>query len=150
MRLGASFRQTMSGTYWLLDAPTDERAISVTIEAFVDDLRGFLRDMKWRVRGTIDAERLASGCELEGAVAFRFVDEQRVSFLFAFIGDDGRRYELSGEKEWSGLAPFESIALLPATLYDERGDELARATLRFDLRSGWARLMKSARLRLSR
>jgi hypothetical protein len=37
---------------------------------------------------------------------------------------------------------------LPATLLDERGQELARATLRFDLRADWAEWVKSFRLRL--
>jgi hypothetical protein len=40
------------------------------------------------------------------------------------------------------------MTLLPATLLDERGEELARATLRFDLRADWVDWMKSFRLRL--
>ena len=40
------------------------------------------------------------------------------------------------------------MTLLPATLFDERGEELGRATLRFDLRADWAEWMKSFRLRM--
>ena len=68
-------------------------------------------------------------------------------YRFAFRGDDGRRYELSGQKEWTGLAPVASMTLLPATLLDERGEELARATLRFDLRADAFDWVKSFRLR---
>lgn len=137
----------MSGTYWLLDAPTDERAIAFAIEASTDDVRAFARDKTWRITGTIDAERLASAKPLEGTIAFKLLDERRVAYGFAFQGDDGRRYELSGQEEWSGISPVGSLTLLPASLYDERGEEIARATLRFDLRSDWAKWIKSFRLR---
>jgi len=146
---GFSFREAMSGSYWLLDAPTEERAIALAMEAYAPDIRRFALDKTCRLRGTLDAERLAAGCALEGSVVFKLLDEGRVPYRMAFTGDDGKRYELSGQKEWSGLAPLESITLLPATLYDQTGAELGRATLRFDLRSDWARWMKSFRILLS-
>jgi hypothetical protein len=138
----------MSGSYWLLDAPTDERALTVSFEATSRDLGGFVRTRIWLLSGTIDAERLASGRAVEGTLAFALIDERRIPYRFAFRGDDGQRYELTGQKEWSGFAPVESMTLLPATLLDERGEELARATLRFDLRADWAEWMKSFRLRM--
>jgi hypothetical protein len=144
-----SYRESMTGNYWRLDAPTDERAITVSFEASARDLVAFARDRTWRLRGTIDAERLASGREMEGTLAFKLFEERRVPYRFTFRGDDGRRYELWGQKEWRGVAPLESMTILPASLYDESGQELARATLRFDL---WADLgwwIRSFRLRLS-
>ena len=36
-----SFRERMSGSYWLLDSPTDERALNVSFEASTRDL-GFI------------------------------------------------------------------------------------------------------------
>jgi hypothetical protein len=145
---GFSFCETMSGSYWLLEQPTEERAIALTIEAYAQDVRRFATDKTWRVRGTLNAERLASERPLEGTLVFRLLDERRLPYRLAFTGDDGMRYELSGQKEWSSLAPFESITLLPATLYDGAGEELGRATLRFDLRADWARWMKSFRIHL--
>jgi hypothetical protein len=150
MRLGFSFRQTMSGSFWLLDAPADDRAIAFTIEAATADVRAFVHDKTWRIAGKIDAERLASGKPLEGTLAFRLLDERRVGYRFTFPGDDSRRYELIGQEEWSGMSPVHSLTLLPASLYDERGEEIARATLRFDLRSDWGKWMKSFRLRWER
>src|SRR5580698_2750326 len=130
-----SYRERMSGSYWLLDAPTDERAIALNFEAKTCELVEFVRTRTWLLAGTIDTEGLASGREVEGTLGFRLIDERRIPYRFAFRGNDGRRYELSGQKEWSGLAPVESMTLLPATLLDEYGAELARATLRFDLRA---------------
>jgi hypothetical protein len=147
MRLGMSFREALSGSFWWLDAPTDERAVTVRFEAQARDLREFLRDKTLSVSGTIDAERLASGRAVEGTVGSRLVDNGRVPYRFAFSGDDGRRYELSGQKEWSGLAPVESLALLPASFYDDRGEEIARATLRFNVQRDWWRWIASLRLR---
>jgi len=145
---GFSFRETMSGSYWRLETPTDERAIAFTIDARAASLRRFARDKTWRITGTVDAEGLATKRPLEGTLAFRLLDERRLPYRFKFTGDDGLGYELSGQKEWSGLAPIESMTLLPASLYDADGAELARATLRFDLRSDLASWMKSFRIHL--
>jgi hypothetical protein len=137
----------MSGNYWLLDAPTEERAIGFTIDAYARSLVEFARNKTWQVTGTIDAECLASGKELEGTVSFKVFSERRMPYRLSFTGDDGRRYALSGQREWSSLAPIDSLTILPAGLYDEGGTEVGRATLRFDVRADWASLMKSLRLR---
>jgi hypothetical protein len=143
-----SFRERMSGSYWLLDAPTQERAITLDFEAVATDVGQFLRTKTWALEGTIDAEGLARGREIEGTLRFVLIQERRLPYRFAFRGDDGCRYELRGQKEWTGLAPVSSMTLLPATLTGERGEELARATLRFDLRADWVEWMRSFRLRL--
>jgi hypothetical protein len=145
---GFSFRETMSGTYWRLDEPTEERPIVVSLEAQTTRFRGFVRDKICTLKGTLDAEGLATARAVEGTLAFRLLDERRLPYRLAFTGDDGRSYELSGQKEWSGLSPIESMTLLPASLYGPDGEELARATLRFDLRSDLASCLKSFRLHL--
>jgi hypothetical protein len=145
---GFSFRETMSGSYWRLDAPTDERAIAFTIEARAADLRRFARDKTWRITGAVDVEGLASARPLEGTLAFKLLDERRLPYRFAFEGDDGQRYELSGQKEISPLALLDSMTVLPASLYDARGEEIGRATLRFDARRDLGRWMKSFRVHI--
>jgi hypothetical protein len=143
-----SFRETMTGSYWRLDAPVDECALTLRYEARAGVLGDFLRHRTWSLSGTIDAERLASSRPVEGTLGFGRIEERRFPYRFAFEGDDGRRYELMGQKEWSHLAPVESLILLPATLSDDRGEEIARATLRFDLRADWAEWLRSIRLHL--
>jgi hypothetical protein len=143
-----SFRERMSGSYWLLDAPTDERALTLSFEAHATEVGDFLRTRTWTLAGTIDAEGLAQGREVEGTLRFALIQERRIPYRFAFRGDDGCRYELCGQKEWTGLAPVTSLTLLPATLVDDRGGEVARATLRFDLRADVVDWVKSFRLRL--
>jgi hypothetical protein len=141
-----SFRQTLTGTYWLLSAPADERAMGFTIDARTHDVRVFARDKTMRVSGTIEAEGLASGRPLEGCLAVKLIDERRVGFRVAFEGDDGRRYELSGQEEWTPLSPVGSLTRLEATLYDDADEEIGRVVLRFDVWSEWKRWLKSFRL----
>lgn len=148
MSPGLSFRYTMSGSYWLLDAPTDERSLDVTFAATAADLRRFAIDKTWLVRGTLTAERLATAKPIEGTLIFRILEEGRIPCRWTFRGDDGRKYELSGQIEWRGVAPIESMTHLPATLYDDAGDELGRATLRFDWRADGMNLVKSFRVHL--
>jgi hypothetical protein len=143
---GFSFEEWLSGSYWRLDAPTEERAIELHLLASADDVADFARTRTWRVEGTVNAEGLSHGAETEGVIVLKLVDERRVLYRLGFRGDDGRSYELSGQKEWSGLAPFDSMTLLAASLYDEGGEEIARATLRFDLRSDAVRWLKSFRI----
>jgi hypothetical protein len=143
-----SYRESMSGNYWLLDAPTEERALSVRYEGRASDVADFVRTRTWSIAGTIDAEGLAHARPVEGTVRVALLKELRVPYRFFFRGDDGRRYELSGQKEWTGLAPVSSMTLLPATLSDERGEELGRATLRFDFRSDVGAWLRSFRFRL--
>ncbi len=145
---GFSFRETMRGSYWRLDAPTDERAIEVTLEARADDVATFARDKTLRLRGTLDAEGLAARRDVEGTLVFRLLEERRLPYRLRFRGDDGRAYELSGQKEWLGFAPVASLTTLPVSLYDDAGAEIGRATLRFDLRSDAGAWLKSFRVHL--
>ena len=143
-----SFRERMSGSYWLLESPAEERALALSFEAHATDVADFLRTRTWGLAGTIDAEGLARRREIEGSIRYALLEERRVPYRFAFRGDDGRRYALVGQKEWMGLAPVASMTVLPATLVDEGGGEIARAMLRFDLFADLGEWVKSFRLRL--
>jgi hypothetical protein len=148
LRPSLSFRETMHGTLWRLDAPTDERALDVTLEARTGDLRDIPGDRTFRLRGTVDVERLATRAEAEGTLVFKLATERRLPYRLRFRGDDGRAYELSGQKEWLPVSPLESVSTLPVTLYDDGGQEIGRATLRFDLRHQWWPFLRSFRFHL--
>ena len=148
LRPSLSFRETMRGTLWRLDAPTDERAVDVTLEARTGDLRDIPGDRTFRLRGTVDVEGLATRAEAEGTLVFKLATERRLPYRVRFRGDDGRAYELSGQKEWLPVAPLESVTTLPATLYDDAGQEIGRATLRFDVRQEWWHFVRSLRFHL--
>ncbi len=147
---GFSFEESLTGSYWRLDAPTEERDIAFRVRVSADDVGDFARTKAWRVEGTMNVDGVAQGSQTEGTIALKLLDERRVLYRLAFRGDDGRSYELSGQKEWSGLAPIGSMTLLTASMYDESGEEFARATLRFDVRSDAMRWLKSFRIHAPR
>lgn len=144
---GASFCEWLTGSYWRLDSPTDEPSMELAIEAYAADVRELLRERVWQLSGSIDAERLAARRPIDGTLCFRRLGEKQIQYRIGFRGEDGCRYELSGHKEWNGLAPLDSLTLLVAKILDEEGDEVGRATLRFDLRADWARFLRHLRLR---
>ncbi len=148
IRPRVSFGEWLTGSFWTFDAPTDERAVDLTLELGPIEFASAMGRKDWPLTGIVDAERLATHRALEGTLSPRLLDERRVPYRIGFEGDDGRRYELSGEKEWTSLMPLDSVTLLRASLYDDGGEELGRATLRFDLRADWARWLKSFRIRL--
>jgi hypothetical protein len=148
LRLGVSFRETLRGSYWRLDAPTEERALDVVIDARTPSLAELRRDRVFLLCGHVTAEGLAVGAVAEGTLVFKLIHERRFPYRVRFRGDDGRRYELSGQKEWMPFAPIESVTTLPASLYDADGQEIGRATLRFDVRNEVIGLLRSLRVRL--
>lgn len=150
MRPGFVFAETMRGSFHLLSDPARDRAIAFTAVASAKSLRGFARDPVVQIEGDIDAEGIAKGRPLRGSLGLKLLSERRLPYRLTFAGEDGAEYELRGQKDWSALSPIESMTTLPASLYDARGAELARATLRFDLRSDLFRFLRSFRLRLFR
>ncbi len=143
---GLAFRETLAGQYWRLDAPTEVLSIAATLDANAPDLAALARDRAFSVKGSIDVERVATGRPIEGTLAFRFAHRGRLHYRLAFVGDDGRRYELGGQKEWSPLAPVDSLGFLAASLYDAQNEEIARATLRLHAPGGAWTVLKSLRL----
>jgi hypothetical protein len=143
---GFFFRETMRGTYWRLETPTEEKAIEFTLKVSAASVRRFARDKTWQIEGAMNAEGLATNKPLEGTIEFRILDERRLPYRVRFTGDDGLSYELRGQKEWTPLAPVESMTVLPATLLDAHGSEIGRATLRFDARNELGKFIRSFRV----
>ena len=144
------FREHLRGTFWMLDAPLDERAIDLVLEATSLPLRAFARERKARLKGRAALERTAHDVPVEGTLTFRLRDEQCVRYEVTFTTDDGRRLRLRGDKDlgrW--YAPADAVSTLPASLYDENGREVGRAVVRWDVRAEAGTLLKSFRLRLA-
>jgi hypothetical protein len=148
MGLGFSFEETMSGSYYLLDAPLAERAISFSIGARVDGMRQFLRDKTARIEGHVSVEGLAERCPLSGTLGLKLFAERRLPYLFTFRGDDGHEYRLQGQKDVTMIALLDTLTTLPASLYDAAGREIGRSVLRFDARQDLTRFLRSWKPRI--
>jgi hypothetical protein len=152
LALGFSFEETMSGSYHLLSSQLEERAIGFTLFARVAGLRQFLKDKLARVEGEVDVEGFADRRPLQGTVALKLFDEQRLTYDFTFDANDGRKCRFHGQKDVSMIDLFDTMTTLPSSIYDATGDaagkEIARAVLRFDTRANLATFLRSWRLRL--
>ena len=145
--LGFFFRETMRGSYYLLDEPLVERGLEFTLKVETKKILKFARDTTCQIHGRVMVEGLATDADLEGTLAFR---ERRLPYDFTFTGDDGKKYRLRGQKDFNWFAPTESMSTLPITLLDANDEEIGRAVVRFDIRSDTGKFVKSFRLQLSR
>ncbi len=140
--MGFSFAERLSGTYYLLAEPLAPRPIEVDIEAHVRVLRAATASVVGRIR----AEGLANAT-VQGTLGLDALHEQRIPYDLFFTADDGRPMRLVGEKDLSWFAPVETLVVLPFTIVDNgknsAWNEIARGTLRFDVRRDWRALARS-------
>jgi hypothetical protein len=152
MGLGFELEEELSGSYYRLDEPFKDLAMSVALGVGINGVRRFLRDRKMEARGTIFAEGLATraiaGAPLHGTLTMRLFDEKRIPYDLSFEGDDGRTYRLRGQRDFFLHDAVDSLTILPASLYDDTGDEIARAMLRFDPKTELGPFLKSFRPRV--
>ena len=146
--LGFTFRETMRGTYHLLESPLVERGIEFTVRAKVDGMRRFLRDRTARIEGVVDVEGFATKRPLRGSLGLMLLDQRRLPYDFMFRGDDDREYRFHGQKDVTLIALADTMSTLPASRYDAAGNEIGRAVLRFDIRGDLGAFLKSWRMQV--
>jgi hypothetical protein len=147
MGLGFELTESMSGSYHLFAAPFEEHALAISLRLGVDGLRRFVRERRIAAEGTIRAERLAENATVGGTLTMRLFDERRLPYDLAFDGDDGKRYHLRGQRDFQIHDAAGSLTILAASLYDDAGEEIGRAVLRFDPRTELKTTVKSFRPR---
>ena len=153
MAFGFELSESLSGSWYRLDDPTTDRAIRYTLKLGVAGLRRFMKERKLEAKGTIFIEGLAEGDgdegrPLFGSIVWRLIDEKRVPYDLELQGDDGKHYRLRGQRDFFLHDAVDSLTILPASIYDESGEEIGRATLRFDPRTELPSTLKSIRPRL--
>jgi hypothetical protein len=144
--IGLTFSERMTGTWHRLEAPTDERPIEFHLRATVPHVTELLGNTVAQVEGTVLAEGLTAGAPFEGTLGLgALVRERRLPYHFAFRAEDGRTYRFDGAKEVSIMDLPRSITVLPGYIYDDGGNEIGRAVLRFDLRGDLLTFLRSWR-----
>jgi hypothetical protein len=141
---GLAFTETLTGTLRLTRDPARERPIALSYRALTGPLRAFLRRPELVIEGAIDADGLAAHGHLRGTLALVASPERALALdqAFTFTADDGALTAFHGRR----ALRLGALGLLSGAFTDARGQVVARALLRFDLRTELARLLRSLRL----
>ena len=150
MKVGLLFRETFRGSFHRLDEPLAERAADLHLVVHLDDWMLLAKERQARVDGSLTLEGIADRREVQGTVRFRLRAEKRIPYDLEFVGDDGKRYRLRGQREPHPVSPLEVITNLRFSIYGEDDQELGRGLVRCDLRSDLKRTLASVRVRLAR
>lgn len=135
MRRGFEFTETMSGTYQLTGKPGESRKFAFTVTARADDALRHVKDGLARLTGTLEMEGFADEVPLEGTIEIAPLTKRIIRYEFAFVGNDGEAYRFAGQKDISLRDLKNSFTTLPGAVYDGRGEEVARAQSKFDVKN---------------
>ena len=136
--MGFQFAETMQGTVEWDREPGKKQPLRFEITAHAGSIRDHLSTGRADVRGTIHVPGLADGVDAEGTIVIRPIGQRIIRYELSFVGDDGKAYELVGQKDIRWLAPLATFTTLPAEILDEDHRRIATCLLHFDLkRDGW-------------
>jgi hypothetical protein len=136
--MGFQFAETMSGTIEWDAEPGVRHPFRFEITARADSTREHFATGKAVLEGTIHAPPRAEGVTAHGVITIRPIGQRIIRYELAFIGDDGKPYELVGQKDIRWRAPLRSFTVLPAEILDGEHRRVATCDTAFDLRHLWS------------
>ena len=143
--MGFQFAETMAGTVVWDTEPGVEHPFSFDVTAAAASTRGHLQDGKAALHGVIHAPPLARAAELAGTITIRPIGQRIIRYELQFDGDDGRTYELVGQKDIRWRSLVRSFTFLPAEILDDEHRRIATCEVAFDLRHDWWSFLRSFR-----
>src|SRR5689334_13163358 len=97
--MGFRFAETMSGTIeWDRD-PGRQHPFRFQVTAHAGSTREHLATGKATLEGVIDAPPVATAARATGSIIIRPIGQRIIRYELAFVGDDGKRYEMVGQKD---------------------------------------------------
>ena len=143
--MGFRFAETMSGTIeWDRD-PGKQHPFRFQVTAHADSTREHLSTGKATLEGIIDAPPVATAAKATGTIVIRPIGQRIIRYELAFTGDDGKRYEMVGQKDIRWTRPLETFTTLPAEILDEDHRRVATCTTRFDMQKDLFSFLRSFR-----
>ena len=146
--IGLRFREQLQGSYHRIEAPLDERPLEGSFEGYLG-VGAVLRNQVIPIRGEITLPGFADRAPFAGTLVLKLLREQRLPYEFAFTGNDGRPYRFFAQKNYSLLSVTDRHNLFAASIYDQSGNEEARASCLFDVARDLYDLVRSLRFSLS-
>jgi len=142
--MGFQFAETMAGTIEWDAEPGVRHPFRFDITAHADSLREHLATGKAVIEGTMHAPPRAEAVAAHGVITIRPIGQRIIRYELAFVGDDGKPYELVGQKDIRWSAPLRSFTVLPAEILYADHRRVATCDTAFDVRDLW-RFLRSFR-----
>jgi hypothetical protein len=137
--MGFQFAETMAGTVEWVAEPGKKYPFRFDVTARAASTFKHLSTGKATLRGVVHAPPLAEAADAEGTITIRPIGQRIIRYELAFTGDDGKRYEVIGQKDISWLRPLETFTRLPAEIVDDSHRRVGACETRFDLKGdGWS------------
>jgi hypothetical protein len=137
--MGFQFAETMAGTVEWDARPGITHPFSFEVTAEAASTRSHLHDGKATLRGVVHAPPLAKAASADGVITIRPVGQRIIRYELQFTGDDGKSYELIGQKDIRWRSPLASFTYLPAEILDDEHRRIGVCKTSFDLRrDGWS------------
>jgi hypothetical protein len=143
--MGFSFAETMAGTLERDDEPGAQYPFKFEISVHAESTRQHLQDGRAAIRGTVYAPPFAEASEAEGTILIRPLGQRVIRYELSFVGDDGKRYEVVGQKDLKVTRLLRSFTTLPLEVLDEDHRRVATCLTRFDYRNDWWSFLRSFR-----
>ena len=143
--MGFSFAETMAGTVEWDKQPGTQHPFSFEISVHAESTRDHIKNGVAQIRGVVHAPPVATAADAEGTITIRPVGQRIIRYELSFFGDDGKRYEVVGQKDIRYRHLLETFTTLPLEILDEEHRRVATCLTRFDLRRQGLSFLKSFR-----
>jgi hypothetical protein len=143
--MGFEFAETMAGSIEWDDQPGVKHPFRFEVRAHAASARAHVADGRAQLHGVVYAPPRANAADADGTITIRPFGERIIRYELSFLADDGKRYELVGQKDIRWTSPIRTFTTLPAEILDEQGRHVATCLTRFDLRGDGLGFLRSFR-----
>lgn len=143
--MGFEFAETMSGTFELDAEPGIKRPFRFEISIHAPSTRKHLADGRAQATGVVHAPPLAESADAEGTLIIRPLGQRIIRYELSFLADDGKRYEVVGQKDIKLRRLLHTWTTLPLEILDENHRRVATCLTRFDYQNDWWSFLRSFR-----
>lgn len=143
--MGFEFAETMSGTVTWDAEPGKKHPFRFEIRAHAPSTREHFMTGRANVSGVIHAPPKANSADAEGVITIRPIGQRIIRYELSFFADDGKRYQVVGQKDIRWLRPIHTLTTLPAEIIDEDHRRVGTCLTTFDYKHDLWSFLRSFR-----
>ncbi len=129
-RVGYKFQERMMGT-WRKVGSSSEQPYRFDLVALAPSFGSLGRDQLLYLEGTLTLGGLAEKVHATGTLKFTPWLRRRLEYELDCVGDDGKRYHVSGLKTIRHTNPVATWTTLPSRVTDDAGNVVGEGTALF-------------------